>query len=348
MISIEYVLNAPVEKLEMIKFHCENGETLVHIDTISTLFHLSFEEIKGELTPDNIKHYDDLICPLALGPFKCFRVNDKSYFIRPRALLNILTNPNFNIPNCPAVRQYLSTTFPEANTTTLNRDSQLKQAFEALARVMSTKDLKGNATHMSYQHFSEAWYALSQLASTTGLGWVGSFIRDVSEFPYEKTYKLFDLYQPYIAQYELITLVSKLIMFQHSRIVFDNKERGRVDTKMVNITSHRLPDSNPLYALSYKQLHIPCKSKRPVKERDLIVAKMKVQNSNGLHRVDVPIINSELPKYPSFETFELNNAGDLFKTFYTTMRVKVLFLLEMSNREVMKKSGTVVNLDVTN
>lgn len=331
-------------RFHLVTLKCATATTYIGVSGVASLFNLNADEIYNQLPEEQRIQYDELIpdqnmrSQIVPGDFK---------FAEPDAIYHFLSRIDVTArADTQPLKTFILHEFPESGNSHFVLDDELRRAFDELESVVSTKDLKGNATHFSYSKFLSAWYHLSEMGKRPGVEWVSSFYRDMNTFPFEEAYKIIDSYSEHIVKYSKLLLVGHLIMFIHSKVIRDNEAtRGINRRDMVTVSKHRLPNNNPLFALTSKHIHQIMPQKRRPDEKSLLLAKLKIHHHFKQRKV--PTIGSSLIKYPNEETFSPSNTGPVFATLYNNLQVRTKLFLELANREVMGRANTIISLDVS-
>lgn len=275
-------------------------------------------------------------------------INGNFHLVQPIFLVNLLSRPGIDrsIPYANHIRELVEFHFADiTGYGDRHFDILINGAFDDIGRVLSSKDLKGNAKSVIFFEYQKAMNNLQKIALDTKSAWISALITDISNLPFDEVYLIYDKYGTSIDKYAINIIITKLILFIHSRVSFENVPKSNPSQQLVSVASHRWPDTSPLYELARRQLTRQIPRKRKGEELDVINAKLKKITQSRL--IPIPdTFNPDHIKYPSIETFDADNKGVLFDTVFRNQCIKTLLLLELSNRETMGKSHVIADLSI--
>lgn len=199
--------------------------------------------------------------------------------------------------------------------------------------------------NIDYRTFLFHLLSLYKEGKIKGNEWISSYLFDLTQYEFDSAYQIFEKYGTFIDVYSIRLITTDLLLFINSTIKIHRSEKP--SNQLVNITSHKICESNPLYAMSFKRLqkHISAK-KTPLPEK-LLKSKLDfVKSVDDIKNVKIEPFSDTTVRYPSRPSLEPDNAGRTFKDFYFRARIKAKYIIELASRDLTEQSGVFANIKI--
>lgn len=322
-----------------------NGQTYVDSSNFPDIFEIPADAIERFLeneegvSMDMKMHY--LYSSLVKPDLRLEHIDEDSKFVRPSTIVQllVLNKARFAGDACEVYRKMIVTEFPDADVTDLSNDVDFKNKMNEIGKIVT-----GDAGGMNYHNFQSALFSLLDFSKIENYRWVGSYVKDLCTLDFDRVYTIFENYDKYLKHYEMITTTTRIIMFMHSNIKKRGDDPGKRGNKMMTFVSYQLPLNDPFFALSKKLLTRNVKNYKLKDERSAMLTKMKL--TEKMNYAKIAPTGQKKSNMPSKESFDVDNAGELFRSDFLSKLVFVKFALELANREVCERSGYIIKLDV--
>lgn len=355
-----------VEVYNFWKFKTESGHIWCLLNSILNLFNRDFYlQIASErITNDSIRVYQNFtdMIPhpdIDLGDlfidFDCVKmlIREPEQHDRVKWLfINVFNSQDMKASDLilltedPAVASNIDNLIVPSEQNEALMQNELNGIFEELTVLFTTKK-RGHDFSFFVKSFMKIWHRLILMGNK--IEWIKNMTTDISTLEFEKTYLLFNRYNDKFTQYNILFIITKIIMYFNGETIFDHNESKKTSSKMFSIIKHKNKENTPFHVLSLNNL---TKShKKRFKMDDVVMNERKIEACRMMTNYKYPEINfSKL--VPLGDPLSLNdaNAGPDYKKFERAIQSHSQFLLELSNREITGYSSTyaVVKTDFDN